>query len=211
MAHILVAEDDEMINELVVHNLEAVGHTCVQVYDGAAVLEHLNAGEAIDLLILDVMMPKMSGFEVIEAIGQEALAIFLTAKGGVMNKVKGLLLGAEDYIVKPFEMLELIARVDVVLRRRQPKREVFSNAVHTMILRAISSLMATRASLTLTITFSPRRLITRTDPPTTKPRFSRCFLTSGLPPIFLIVLSASKSAKQSGIIAFPLFYIRIVN
>lgn len=128
MAHILVAEDDEMINELVVRNLEAVGHTCVQVYDGAAVLEHLNAGEAIDLLILDVMMPKMSGFEVIEAIGQETPAIFLTAKGGVMNKVKGLSLGAEDYIVKPFEMLELIARVDVVLRRRQPKREVFTPA-----------------------------------------------------------------------------------
>ena len=132
MAHILVAEDDEMINELVVYNLEAVGHTCVQVYDGAAVLEHLNAGEAIDLLILDVMMPKMSGFEVIEAIGQETPAIFLTAKGGVMNKVKGLLLGAEDYIVKPFEMLELIARVDVVLRRRQPKREVFTLASVTV-------------------------------------------------------------------------------
>ena len=147
MAHILVAEDDEMINELVVRNLEAVGHTCVQVYDGAAVLEHLNAGEAIDLLILDVMMPKMSGFEVIEAIGQETPAIFLTAKGGVMNKVKGLSLGAEDYIVKPFEMLELIARVDVVLRRRQPKREVFTLAGVTVDLGTQQSHLSDAAGI----------------------------------------------------------------
>lgn len=124
---VLVIEDEKLVAESIRAILASKGFTVETVYDGEAGTEYAELG-IYDLLILDVMMPKMSGFEVIEAIEQETPAIFLTAKGGVMNKVKGLSLGAEDYIVKPFEMLELIARVDVVLRRRQPKREVFTLA-----------------------------------------------------------------------------------
>ncbi len=123
MAKILIVEDEKMINELILRNMQAVGHTCVQSYDGSEALDYLQT-DRFDLVILDVMLPKMSGFELIEHI-QDTPVIFLTAMGDVMNKVKGLSLGAEDYLTKPFEMLELIARVDVILRRRSVKRKAF--------------------------------------------------------------------------------------
>ena len=125
---ILVVDDESRMRKLVKDFLTKKNFQVLEAGDGEEAMDIFYKEKDIALLILDVMMPKMSGFEVIEAIGQETPAIFLTAKGGVMNKVKGLSLGAEDYIVKPFEMLELIARVDVVLRRRQPKREVFTLA-----------------------------------------------------------------------------------
>ena len=123
MARILIVEDERMINELILRNLQAVGHTCVQVYDGQEALQKINSAQ-FDLVILDVMLPSMSGFEVMEQIKQTPV-IFLTSKGNVVDKIHGLRLGAEDYMVKPFEMLELIARVDVVLRRRKKKDDVF--------------------------------------------------------------------------------------
>ena len=124
MAKILIVEDEKMINELILRNLQAVGHNCVQAYDGAEALEELDRG-SFDLVILDIMLPKFSGFEVMARI-HDVPVIFLTAMGSVMDKVRGLGLGAEDYIVKPFEMLELIARVDVVLRRSKTQSRRFS-------------------------------------------------------------------------------------
>ena len=124
MAKILIVEDEKMINELILRNLQAVGHSCVQAYDGAEALERLEEG-GFDLVILDIMLPKLSGFEVMAQI-KDTPVIFLTAMGSVMDKVRGLGLGAEDYIVKPFEMLELIARVDVVLRRSKAQSRRFS-------------------------------------------------------------------------------------
>ena len=124
MAKILIVEDEKMINELILRNLQAVGHSCVQAYDGAEALERLEDG-GFDLVILDIMLPKLSGFEVMARI-HDTPVIFLTAMGSVMDKVRGLGLGAEDYIVKPFEMLELIARVDVVLRRSKTQSRQFS-------------------------------------------------------------------------------------
>ena len=124
MAKILIVEDEKMINELILRNLQAVGHRCVQAYDGAEALERLD-GERFDLVILDIMLPRLSGFEVMSRI-HDAPVIFLTAMGNVMDKVRGLGLGAEDYIVKPFEMLELIARVDVVLRRTKAQSRRFN-------------------------------------------------------------------------------------
>ena len=124
MAKILIVEDEKMINELILRNLQAVGHSCVQAYDGAEALERLN-GERFDLVILDIMLPRLSGFEVMSRI-HDTPVIFLTAMGNVMDKVRGLGLGAEDYIVKPFEMLELIARVNVVLRRTKAQSRRFS-------------------------------------------------------------------------------------
>ena len=124
MAKILIVEDEKMINELILRNLQAVGHRCVQAYDGAEALERLD-GERFDLVILDIMLPRLSGFEVMSRI-HDTPVIFLTAMGNVMDKVRGLGLGAEDYIVKPFEMLELIARVNVVLRRTKAQSRRFS-------------------------------------------------------------------------------------
>lgn len=115
MAKLLIAEDEKAINNLIKINLELVGHKCHQVFDGESALE-----EALtlkyDLVILDVMLPKLSGFEVITGI-KGVPVIFVTAKSGISDKLKGLKLGADDYIVKPFEILELVERVKAVLRR----------------------------------------------------------------------------------------------
>lgn len=115
MARILIAEDERPINDLIKMNLCLVGHTCTQVYDGEAAVNEALGGN-YDLCILDVMLPKASGFEVIQRLDGMPV-IFLTARAGIQDRLKGLQLGADDYIVKPFEMLELIERVKAVLRR----------------------------------------------------------------------------------------------
>lgn len=115
MAKILIVEDEKSINNLIKMNLELVGHTCVQAFDGSTALEFAVQGR-IDLAILDVMLPGVSGFDVMSAL-KDVPAIFVTAKGGLEDRLRGLRAGADDYIVKPFEILELVARVDAVLRR----------------------------------------------------------------------------------------------
>ena len=115
VARILVVEDEVMINELIVDNLTLVGHKCVSAYDGEEALAIIG-NTLLDLIILDVMLPKASGFDIIKEI-KNVPVIFLTAKGGLNDRLRGLSLGADDYILKPFEMSELLARVKVVLRR----------------------------------------------------------------------------------------------
>ena len=115
MAHILVVDDEEPINKLIKANLCLVGHQCDQAFDGKEALEKIQK-ENYDLIILDVMLPYKSGFELIKEI-KGVPVIFLTAKDKLQDKIEGLTSGAEDYIVKPFEILELIARVNIVLRR----------------------------------------------------------------------------------------------
>ncbi len=115
MANILIAEDEKAINDLIKWNLELVGHTCTQVYDGIKGLEEACSGR-YDLMLLDVMLPGLSGFEILPRL--EGLpVIFVTAKAGVPDRLRGLQLGADDYITKPFEILELVERVKAVLRR----------------------------------------------------------------------------------------------
>ncbi len=118
MAHILIVEDDFVICELIKRNLQMTGHVCSCISEGNKVIAAIEQ-EQFDLIILDVMLPGLSGFEVIQEIRQikEIPVIFVTAKGALEDKLTGLQLGAEDYIVKPFEILELLARVNVVLRR----------------------------------------------------------------------------------------------
>ncbi len=116
MAQILIVEDDKSINTLIRKNLELVGHTCASVYDGEAVFDVLEK-QPFDLILLDIMLPKLDGFEVLRELGADTPVIFLTARGAVEDRVKGLKLGADDYLVKPFEMVELQARVESVLRR----------------------------------------------------------------------------------------------
>lgn len=123
MANILVVEDEEAINELVKRNLSLVGHSCFSVMDGEEALEWLQEHK-IDLVILDIMLPKLDGFEVMKQI-KGIPTIFLTAKNSVDDRVKGLMMGADDYMTKPFEMLELIARVQAILRRTKKEEDVF--------------------------------------------------------------------------------------
>lgn len=124
MANILVVEDEEAINELVKINLDLVGHTCFSAMDGEEALEKIKEYN-LDLVILDIMLPKLDGFEVMKQI-KGIPTIFLTAKKSVSDRVKGLVMGADDYMTKPFEMVELIARVEAVLRRTKKEEESFS-------------------------------------------------------------------------------------
>ena len=115
--HILIVEDDESISNLIKLNLSMAGYQSSQIFDGLEVVERLKE-ETFDLILLDIMLPGMNGFELMEEIKKyKILVIYLTAKNSLMDKVTGLKLGAEDYIVKPFEAMELLARIEVVLRR----------------------------------------------------------------------------------------------
>ena len=124
MAEILIVEDEELINNLIKENLVLAGHVCTQVYDGQAALETIH-NHTFDLILLDIMLPACSGYDILQKC-KDIPVIILTARDGVYDKVKGLNRGAEDYIVKPFDMLELIARVNVVLRRNAGnQKEIF--------------------------------------------------------------------------------------
>lgn len=116
MAKILIVEDEKLINNLIRENLVLVGHICIQAYDGPEARMCLRQDE-FDLVLLDIMLPGCSGYDVLPDAADTPV-IMLTAKDNVYDKVKGLNMGAEDYIVKPFDMLELIARVNAVLRRQ---------------------------------------------------------------------------------------------
>jgi DNA-binding response OmpR family regulator len=129
MARILIVEDERPIRNLIQRNLELIGHTCVGVGDGVSALEVMT-NERFDLMIFDIMLPGVSGYELIgHANGTPT--IFVTAKEGINDRLKGLSLGADDYIVKPFEIQELILRVRAVLRRtkKDDKRLEFDDIV----------------------------------------------------------------------------------
>jgi DNA-binding response OmpR family regulator len=117
LASILIVEDEAAINELVKRNLQLVGHQCTSVFDGKAAVFEIQS-QSYELMILDIMLPGLDGFEVIKQ-GNETPTIFLTAKSSLPDRIKGLSMGADDYLIKPFEMLELLARVEAVLRRTQ--------------------------------------------------------------------------------------------
>ena len=116
MAHILIAEDEQPISDVVRRHLLLVGHTVEQAYTGPQAVA-LCEKKKFDLVLLDVMLPGMDGFEVKRFLPSEVAVIFVTAKTGLSNRLAGLSLGADDYLEKPFEMLELLARIEAVLRR----------------------------------------------------------------------------------------------
>ena len=118
MIRVLIVEDEKPISNLIRLSLTKEGFQCTCVYDGGEAADLLERDASYDLILLDVMLPEVDGFELMEYIRPlEIPVIFLTAKGAVPDRVKGLRLGAEDYIVKPFDTVELLARIDVVLRR----------------------------------------------------------------------------------------------
>lgn len=126
MAKILIIEDDEAINNLIFMNLNLVNYECKQAYDGNEAISILEQWHP-DLILLDVMIPDIDGFTLMERkIFQDIPVIFVTAKDQIADKVKGLKLGADDYIVKPFETVELLARVEAVLRRTKPVKRKFT-------------------------------------------------------------------------------------
>ena len=117
MIRILAVDDEKPIVELLKLTLSRSGYQCVAAYDGIQAADLIEK-ESFDLILLDIMLPGIDGFELMDYIrSTETPVIFLTAKNAVTDRVKGLRMGAEDYIVKPFDVLELLARVDGVLRR----------------------------------------------------------------------------------------------
>lgn len=117
MNQILVVEDEKNISTLICMALSQVGYKCETASDGEIAADMLEK-KRYDLILLDVMLPKIDGFELIEYIKDYDIpVIFITAKSDVKDRVKGLNLGADDYITKPFDIAELQARVEAVLRR----------------------------------------------------------------------------------------------
>ena len=126
---ILVVEDEEAISELIEMNLTVAGYEVVQVYDGGKVEEVLEQEAGFDLALVDVMLPGRDGFSLMEVMKHFRIpVIYLTAKTDVGSKVRGLRSGAEDYIVKPVEVLELLVRVEKVLERTGKQREMLEFA-----------------------------------------------------------------------------------
>lgn len=124
MIKILIVEDDENIAHMIEATISIVGYECEISSDGNEAVSRI-LEKHYDLILLDVMLPGIDGFEVIQRVrGKEIPVIFLTAMQNVSDKVRGLRLGAEDYIVKPFEAVELLARIEVVLRRYNKGRSV---------------------------------------------------------------------------------------
>lgn len=121
MKRVLIAEDEAAIREFVVINLRRGGYEVVEACDGAEALEQYNAcGGEIDVAVLDVMMPNVNGLEVCKRLrmkNKNIGIIMLTAKTQEMDKVTGLMMGADDYVTKPFSPSELVARVDAIYRR----------------------------------------------------------------------------------------------
>ena len=120
MAKIMVADDDKNICELLRLYLEKEGYTVTLAHDGETAVEQFSA-EAPDLILLDIMMPRLDGWQVCREIRKKSNVpiIMITAKSEVFDRIQGLEMGADDYIVKPFEMKELIARINAVLRRTE--------------------------------------------------------------------------------------------
>ncbi len=115
---IIVVEDEEAIAKMIAMNLRVANYEPVLFYDGLAAAEALKENHEYDLALLDVMLPGMDGFALLEVMKQYGIpVIFLTAKDDLGSKIQGLKGGAEDYVVKPFEILELLVRMEKVLER----------------------------------------------------------------------------------------------
>ena len=139
MPKILIVEDDQTISKLIAASLSISGYESVPCFDGNEAV-HMVRNEEFDLILLDIMLPGLDGFQVMEKIRETGTpVIFLTAMGDVSDRVKGLKSGAEDYIVKPFEPLELLARIEIVLRRfnREQKNLSFRDITVNMEERSV--------------------------------------------------------------------------
>jgi len=136
---ILIIEDDKHISKLVKYNLEKAGYDATVAVSGEEAFGVLDK-EQVDLIILDIMLPKMDGFEVCRSIKQETKfknipIVMLTAKGEEVDRIVGLELGADDYIVKPFSPRELVLRIKAILRRgkiEESKKDILTAGILTV-------------------------------------------------------------------------------
>ena len=116
---ILVVEDEKNLNDIIVKKLKKEKYGVDSCFDGKDAIDYILATE-YDVIILDIMLPKLNGFEVLKSIRNKNIktpVLMLTAKDGIEDKVQGLDLGADDYLIKPFSFDELLARIRVLLRR----------------------------------------------------------------------------------------------
>lgn len=123
---ILVVEDDQKINGFISKGLTESGHIVQSCFDGEEALDFLRVDQGFHVMILDLMLPKKSGMEVLNTIRQEGNSIpviILSAKRAVDEKILGLKAGADDYLEKPFSFMELEARVQAIMRRHQPMQQ----------------------------------------------------------------------------------------
>jgi DNA-binding response OmpR family regulator len=115
--HVLIVEDERPISDLIRMSLSSAGYHCACAFDGLEALRQIDEGQ-FDLILLDIMLPGVDGFGLMDYVRPLGIpVIFITAKDSVVDRVKGLKIGADDYLVKPFEVLELLARIEAVLRR----------------------------------------------------------------------------------------------
>lgn len=113
---ILVVEDEYSINDAITFSLRKEGYDVRSVFNGKDALERFNEYKP-DLVLLDLMLPDIDGFDICKEISKKAYVIMLTARGEIIDKILGLELGADDYIVKPFEIKEVLVRIKVIFRR----------------------------------------------------------------------------------------------
>ncbi|MDE6387718.1 MAG: response regulator transcription factor [Lachnospiraceae bacterium] len=127
--NVLIVEDDEAIANLLYMDLSDEGYRCTCACNGTEAADLLEQNPDYDFILLDIMLPEINGYELLEYIKpMEIPVIFLTAKGAVGDRIYGLKLGADDYIVKPFQSGEVIARMEAVLRRYGKNRKRLSFA-----------------------------------------------------------------------------------
>ncbi len=126
MIKILIVDDEKPICDLIDMNLSAAGYSCTAVQDGLAAIDAVE-NNTFDLVLLDIMLPGADGYDVMDYIRPyQVPVIFISAKHEVRDRVKGLKLGADDYLVKPFDVTELLARVEAVLRRYNKAEKKFT-------------------------------------------------------------------------------------
>ena len=156
MIRILIVEDEKPIANLIDWNLTDCGYQCVSVNDGIAAADLLEE-ESFDLVLLDIMLPGADGYELLEQIRPTGTpVIFITAKGGVEDRVRGLRAGADDYLVKPFEIVELIARVESVLRRAGKGKERYE--IGDVVIEP-KSMLVTRGGVPVMLTHKEYELL----------------------------------------------------
>ena len=125
MIKVLIVDDEEAIRELIKMNLELAGYECYEAEDGDKAVTKFKECNP-DLVLLDIMLPIKNGYELAPLFIEKGVpVIFLSAKDATIDKVKGLKLGADDYITKPFESIELLARIESVLRRSNKQSNEF--------------------------------------------------------------------------------------
>lgn len=161
MWKVLIVEDDPSLVVALKRGFEMEGYAVVVVRDGEAALRQAQEQD-FDVMILDVMLPKLGGFDVcqqLRAVGNQLPIIMLTARGQEIDKVLGLKIGADDYLTKPFSFMELIARIEAILRRVNRKLMVTEQYQFGELIINFTALEATKAGASVNLTHREFRLL----------------------------------------------------